>query len=158
MRSFRFFRSQLPKGASFLGIIPNLGLKPSEVYSAAASAGVLAGIIAAFPYIILVLLFSISIWLPQALMPGDKQQKMIGAYMAIAMLWFGWSSPAGVLLYWDVSSIWGVGQQQLTMTWMNRKKAAEELAAKSEKDTAKSASTEVSAKKPANKGKQGKKS
>ncbi len=91
--------------------------------------GPMAGIIAAFPYIILVLLFSVSIWLPQALMPGDKQQKMIGAYMAIAMLWFGWSSPAGVLLYWDVSSIWGVGQQQLTMTWMNRKKAADELAA-----------------------------
>ena len=91
-------------------------------------------------------------------MPGDKQQKMIGAYMAIAMLWFGWSSPAGVLLYWDVSSIWGVGQQQLTMAWMNRKKAADELAAQSEKAEAKSASAEVSAKKPANKGKQGKKS
>ena len=111
----------------------------------------MAGIIAALPYIILVLLFSVSIWLPQALMPGDKQQKMIGAYMAIAMLWFGWSSPAGVLLYWDVSSIWGVGQQQLTMTWMNRKKAADELAAQAEKDAAKTTSDKVSSKKPSNK-------
>ena len=71
--------------------------------------------------------------------------------MAIAMLWFGWSSPAGVLLYWDVSSIWGVGQQQLTMTWMNRKKAAEELAEKTVKDGAKTSSEEVTSKKPANK-------
>ena len=42
-------------------------------------------------------------------MPGDKQQKMIGGYMAIVMLYFGWISPAGVLLYWDVSSIFGRG-------------------------------------------------
>jgi YidC/Oxa1 family membrane protein insertase len=150
---FQVLRTQLPAGASFLGIIPNLSLMPKQVYSAAAAAGggPMAGIIAALPYIVLVILFSVSIWLPQALMPGDKQQKQIGAYMAIAMLWFGWSSPAGVLLYWDVSSIWGVGQQQLTMTWMNRKKAADELAEKAEKDSAKTASEQVSSKKPSNK-------
>jgi YidC/Oxa1 family membrane protein insertase len=149
---FSVLRTRLPEGASFLGIIPNLGDAPRAVYTAAAAngAGPLAGILAALPYIILVILFSVSIWLPQALMPGDKQQKMIGAYMAIAMLWFGWTSPAGVLLYWDVSSIWGVAQQQLTMSWMNRKKAADELAAKAEKDNAKSASEQVSSKKPSN--------
>jgi YidC/Oxa1 family membrane protein insertase len=150
---FQVLRTQLPSGASFLGIIPNLSLMPKQVYATAAASGggPMAGIIAALPYIILVILFSVSIWLPQALMPGDKQQKMIGAYMAIAMLWFGWSSPAGVLLYWDISSIWGVGQQQLTMTWMNRKKAADELAEKTQKDNAKAASEEVSSKKPSNK-------
>ena len=148
-----------PEVPSFLVIISNLTLKPSEVYfKAAHTGGFFAGVLAALPYLILVLLFSISIWLPQALMPGDKQQKMIGAYMAVAMLWFGWSSPAGVLLYWDVSSIWGVGQQQLTMMWMNRKQAADELAAKAEKADAKSTSDEVSTKKPANKGKSAKKS
>ena len=148
---FQVLRTQLPSGASFLGIIPNLGEAPQAVYKAHAGGGPIAGIIAAFPYIILVILFSVSIWLPQALMPGDKQQKTIGAYMAIAMLWFGWSSPAGVLLYWDASSIWGVAQQQLTMTWMNKKKAADELAAKAEKDSEKSANQEVSSKKPSNK-------
>jgi YidC/Oxa1 family membrane protein insertase len=149
---FSVLRTRLPEGASFLGIIPNLGDAPQAVYKAAASgAGPVAGVIAALPYIILVILFSVSIWLPQALMPGDKQQKMIGAYMAIAMLWFGWTSPAGVLLYWDVSSIWGVAQQQLTMTWMNRKKAADELAAKADKLSAKSAGEQVSSKKPSNK-------
>ncbi len=142
-----------PEVPSFLGIIPNLSLEPKQVYAVAAAAGggPMAGIIAALPYIILVILFSVSIWLPQALMPGDKQQKQIGAYMAIAMLWFGWSSPAGVLLYWDVSSIWGVGQQQLTMTWMNRKKAADELAEKADKENAKSAGEQIASKKPSNK-------
>ena len=72
------------------------------------------------PYILLVLLFAVSIWLPQALMPGDKQQKMIGGYMAVVMLYFGWISPAGVLLYWDVSSIFGLAQQQITMSVTKR--------------------------------------
>lgn len=149
---FAVLRNQLPQGATFLGIIPNLGQAPEAVYKAAAqTGGPMGGIIVALPYIILVVLFSVSIWLPQALMPGDKQQKMIGAYMAIAMLWFGWTSPAGVLLYWDVSSIWGVAQQQLTMTWINRKKAADELAEKIEKELEKAASQEVSSKKPSNK-------
>ena len=153
---FTVLRGKLPAGAAFLGIIPNLSRMPSQVYSAAAdTGGVLAGIGAALPYIILVLLFSVSIWLPQALMPGDKQQKTIGAWMAIVMLWFGWSSPAGVLLYWDVSSIWGVAQQQLTMSWMNRKKAADELAAQAAKDEA---IAEKLASKKATSGKQGKKS
>jgi YidC/Oxa1 family membrane protein insertase len=53
-------------------------------------------------------------------MPGDKQQKMIGGYMAVVMLFFGWTAPAGVLLYWDVSSIWGVAQQQLMMASLKR--------------------------------------
>ena len=154
---FQVLRTKLPSGASFLGIIPNLGEAPKAVYAQyAAVGGPLSGVTHALPYIILVILFSVSIWLPQALMPGDKQQKMIGAYMAIAMLWFGWTSPAGVLLYWDVSSIWGVAQQQLTMSWMNKKKAADELAEKAAKLEAKSASDEVSSKKPSNK--QGKKS
>lgn len=150
---FSVLRNQLPKGATFLGIIPNLGEAPRAVYTAAAATGgVMGGILVALPYIILVVLFSVSIWLPQALMPGDKQQKMIGAYMAIAMLWFGWTSPAGVLLYWDVSSIWGVVQQQMTMTWMNRKKAADELAEKIEKELERAAAAdEVSSKKPSNK-------
>jgi YidC/Oxa1 family membrane protein insertase len=45
---------------------------------------------------------------------------MIGAYMAVVMLWFGWLAPAGVLLYWDMSSLWGIAQQQLTMAAMKR--------------------------------------
>ena len=149
----RSLPQRLPAGTtiSFLSIIPNLAVAPKQVYfDFAKSGGAMSGISHAFPYIVLVILFSVSIWLPQALMPGDKQQKMIGAYMAIAMLWFGWSSPAGVLLYWDVSSIFGVAQQQLTMSWMNKKKAADEIAEKNAAKEPKSTEEQVEAKKPSN--------
>ena len=36
------------------------------------------------------------------------------------MLFIGWSAPAGVLLYWDVSSILGIVQQQITQNAVKR--------------------------------------
>jgi len=104
----------------FFFLIPDIAKTPAMVFSA-------QGLLAAIPYILLVVLFGLSVWLPQFLMPGEKQQKMIGAYMAIVMLWFGWSAPAGVLLYWDVSSIWGVAQQQIMMASMKRAHADDEI-------------------------------
>jgi len=102
----------------FFFLIPDIAKTPKMVFAAQGPA-------AAIPYVLLVVLFGLSVWLPQALMPGEKQQKMIGAYMAVVMLWFGWSAPAGVLLYWDVSSIWGVAQQQIMMSSMKRAHADE---------------------------------
>ena len=127
----------------FYMIIPDIAKTPKMVFET-------HNYVALIPYVLLVILFAVSIWLPQALMPGDKQQKMIGGYMAIVMLWFGWVSPAGVLLYWDVSSIWGVVQQQITMSVTKREMAAAEPepAVSKKGATAKDA---VAQKKPANK-------
>ena len=138
---------------TFYHIIPNIALTPQAVWNT-------HNYVMAIPYILLVLLFAVSVWLPQALMPGDKQQKMIGGYMAIAMLWFGWVSPAGVLLYWDVSSIWGIAQQQITMSITKRELAAAEGAAKSEKPKKGVTKPEeqVASKKPSNKASQKKRS
>jgi YidC/Oxa1 family membrane protein insertase len=36
---------------------------------------------------------------------------MIGLYMAVMMLFFGWSVPAGVLVYWVTSSVLQLVQQ-----------------------------------------------
>jgi YidC/Oxa1 family membrane protein insertase len=123
----------------FLFLIPDIAKTPAMVFKVSPTQ--------AIPYIILVVLFGLSVWLPQALMPGERQQKMIGAYMAIVMLWFGWSAPAGVLLYWDVSSIWGVAQQQATMKAMKRSHADEEaelaLEDKQSKKSKKSAKKEA---------------
>jgi len=130
---------------TFYNIIPDISMTPQAVWATHNYA-------AAIPYLLLVILFAVSIWLPQALMPGDKQQKMIGGYMAIVMLWFGWVSPAGVLLYWDISSIWGVAQQQITMSMTKRELEAAAPAEKSGKKKDSDASDEVAAKKPANKG------
>ena len=51
---------------------------------------------------------------------SDKQAKTMGAFMAIFMLWIAWKSPAGVLLYWVVSSLIGVVQQIVTQNMMQK--------------------------------------
>lgn len=104
---------------SFFGIIPDLTHSPATIFKT-------GNFVDLIPYVILVAIFGLSIWLPQAMMPGEKSQKMIGLYMAVFMLFIGWSAPAGVLLYWDVSSILGIGQQQLTQNAVKRALGSEE--------------------------------
>ncbi|NTU70503.1 MAG: YidC/Oxa1 family membrane protein insertase [Coriobacteriia bacterium] len=136
---------------TFYGIIPDISKTPAAVWAS-------HDYITFIPYILLVILFAVSIWLPQALMPGDKQQKMIGGYMAVIMLYFGWVSPAGVLLYWDVSSLFGIAQQQLTMSVTKRdlekfeKDVADAKAAEKAAKKAGGATDALAGKKPANTG------
>lgn len=73
------------------------------------------------PYLILLLVFAGATFLPMILQqlnaPNSQQRRqtlMISAFMSVFMLFIGWSSPAGVLLFWGVSSLIGVAQQQLT--------------------------------------------
>lgn len=130
---------------TFYHIVPDLAKTAQSMWTP-------HGLLAFIPYLLLVLLFGVSVWLPQALMPGDRQQKMIGGYMAIFMLWIGWISPAGVLLYWDVSSLWGLAQQQITMGITKRELAdAGASAATDQRTKSDSASKAVADKKPANK-------
>jgi YidC/Oxa1 family membrane protein insertase len=91
-------------------IIPDLTLAPQVVFSE-------QGLATAIPYLTLVVLFGLSVWLPQQLMPGENQQKQIGLIMAVMMLYFGWISPAGVLLYWVTSSMIGLIQQQIQLRY-----------------------------------------
>jgi YidC/Oxa1 family membrane protein insertase len=98
-------------------ILPDLTLPPSAIYNE-------AGLITAIPYLALVVLFGLSVWLPQQLMPGEAQQKRTAMIMAVMMLYFGWISPAGVLLYWVTSSIIGLAQQQLTLKFYAQKEGA----------------------------------
>jgi YidC/Oxa1 family membrane protein insertase len=131
---------------TFYQIIPDVAKTPQMVWNT-------GNYLSAIPYILLVVLFGVSVWLPQALMPGDKQQKQIGGFMAIFMLYFGWVSPAGVLLYWDISSIWGLAQQQITMSITKRELAALEPApaAGKKKGASSGAKDAVAEKKPSNK-------
>ncbi len=77
------------------------------------------------PYIILIGLFSLSIYIPQMMTTQDPQQRRIGLIMAVMFLWFGWFAPAGVMLYWVTSSAWQVAQQWITMRMMNSPEGAE---------------------------------
>jgi YidC/Oxa1 family membrane protein insertase len=70
------------------------------------------GLIAAIPYFLLVALFGASMLLPILINKNtERQQLIMTGVMSIMMIWFGAIAPAGVLLYWDASSLLGVAQQ-----------------------------------------------
>lgn len=124
---FTVLRDRLPADAHFLTILSSLASSPATIFAN-------EGIVACIPYIIFVILFGVLTFLPMYLQQNQNQMtKTMGIVMTVMMLFFGWSSPAGVLLYWVVSSAWGVIQQQLIFKRTNDKakeKAAAELATK----------------------------
>ncbi|TDB38090.1 MAG: YidC/Oxa1 family membrane protein insertase [Actinobacteria bacterium] len=100
-------------------ILPDLTSTPQKMFES-------GGIVAALPYAILVVMFGLSILVPQLMQPGtDKSQRNIAVYMSLMMLWFGWVSPAGVLVYWVTSSVLQIGQQWLLQKAYARKEGAE---------------------------------
>jgi YidC/Oxa1 family membrane protein insertase len=106
--------------ATFYNLIPDLSVSPSMVFAS-------DGVPAVIPYILLVLLFGVSMVIPLLINKSRERQTLImTAVMAVVMLFFGWSVPAGVLLYWDVSSLLGVGQQALSRRLLEKKDAEKE--------------------------------
>ena len=106
-------------------ILPDLTKMPQQIWAAGMTAGgVGTALLQVLPYAIFVILFGVSVWLPQYLMTTDPTQRKTGTYMALFMLYIGWVSPAGVLLYWVTSSAWQVGQQLLTQRIMARSEGA----------------------------------
>jgi YidC/Oxa1 family membrane protein insertase len=106
--------------ATFYGVIRDLTVGPSTVLAE-------HGIGPAIPYIILLLLFSVSMLVPILInKTKDRNQLIMFGVMAALMLWFGWTMPAGVLLYWDATSLIGVGQQFVSKKMLDAKDAAQE--------------------------------
>lgn len=110
---------------SFYNILPNLQASP------ASSIGEGFGVAA--PYLIALVLFAVLTLIPQLWMSrnqtGQQAQtmRMTAVVMTIMMLWIGWGLPAGVLLYYDVSSLWQVAQQLfVTQKVIDKAKAEEE--------------------------------
>jgi YidC/Oxa1 family membrane protein insertase len=97
----------------FLFLIADITKSPQMVFSA--GGGFLHVALVVLPYATLVVLFGLSIWLPQQMLTKDKQQQRVGLYMSVFMLYIGWVSPAGVLLYWVTSSAWQVAQQAIML-------------------------------------------
>lgn len=109
----------------FYHLVPDLTLTPATSLE--------QGVITFIPYIILLLIFAGATFAPMLLQqrnqPDSQQKKqtlITSGIMTIFMLWIGWGSPAGVLLFWGVSSLFGVAQQQLTMAELRRKDKEEE--------------------------------
>lgn len=122
---FSVLRDHIPAEASFFDILPSLADNAGAVLSS-------SGFVASIPYIIFVILFGILTFLPMYLQQNSNSMtKGMGAVMTIMMLFVGWSSPAGVVLYWVTSSAWAVIQQQLIF-----KKKKDEVAAEQAKQMA----------------------
>jgi YidC/Oxa1 family membrane protein insertase len=98
----------------FYHLVPDLTLTPASSLS--------QGFLTFLPYLILLLVFAGATFAPMILQQRNvadanqrRQTLIMSAFMTVFMLWIGWGSPAGVLLFWGVSSLFGVFQQQITM-------------------------------------------
>ena len=118
-------------GYNFLNIIADLTVSPVTALS--------EGIMTFIPYIILLLLFAGLTFAPMLIQQrgqkGQQHQQMVimAVIMTAMMLFIGWSSPAGVLLFWATSSLFGVIQQQVTTRMLKKEDAeTEELVVKAE--------------------------
>lgn len=106
----------------FYSLVPSLVTRPSEAFA--------QGFGTFVPYLILMVIFAGATFLPMILMqmgqkdnPQRKQTMIMCAVMSVFMLWISWGSPAGVLLFWGVSSLIAVGQQQISMRIMKKRDA-----------------------------------
>lgn len=98
----------------FYHLVPDLTLTPASSLS--------QGFLTFLPYLILLLVFAGATFAPMILQQRNvadanqrRQTLIMSAFMTVFMLWIGWGSPAGVLLFWGVSSLFGFFQQQITM-------------------------------------------
>ena len=112
---------------SFYNIVPDLVISPSIAFP--------NGFGTFIPYLVLMLLFAGATFAPMVLMqmgqkenPQRNQTLIMSAVMSVFMLFISWTSPVGVLLFWGVSSLIGVAQQQVSMRIMKQRdvQAAEE--------------------------------
>ena len=110
---------------SFYNILPSLLDSPATMWA--------TGPVEFAPYGILLLLFAFATFLPTVLQqrgsdnPQKNQTMIMVAIMSIIMLFVGWNSPAGVLLFWATTSVFAVAQQTITMSILKREdKLAEE--------------------------------
>ena len=119
-----YFPDAKELGFSFFNILPNLTTTPAQAFA--------EGIGGAIPYIVALLLFAVLTFIPQLYMSRNQtgaqaqSMKMMSVVMGFMMLFMGWGLPAGVLLYYDVSSLWQVVQQIFVTQRVIEKAKAEE--------------------------------
>ena len=112
---------------TFYNLVPSLTETPSGAFS--------QGIVAFIPYLVLMLIFAGATFFPMIQMqlknkdnPQRNQTLIMAVVMSLFMLWISWGSPAGVLLFWGVSSLIGIAQNQFTLRRCRRQDAEAEAA------------------------------
>lgn len=80
------------------------------------------GIISALPYLLLVVLMGVTTWYQQKQMqaasPGGQQAQQMQAFakiMPIMLMFFAFTFPSGVVVYWLTTNVWTIGQQRLML-------------------------------------------
>lgn len=109
----------------FYNILPDLSVSVSDMVS--------EGFLAALPYVVALGLFGVLSLIPSLLSANNQTGEQAATtrwtalIMAVLMIFIGWNLPAGVLLYYDVSSGWQVVQQIfITQRVTDQAKAEEE--------------------------------
>lgn len=99
---------------SFYNIVPNLIMTPAVAFENSFRTFV--------PYLILMIIFAVATFIPMILQQFQNKESstrnqtlLMGVFMTIFMLWVSWGSPAGVLIFWGVSSLIGIAQNQFTL-------------------------------------------
>jgi hypothetical protein len=98
-----------------------LGQAPEATRDLALSCG--SGLGSALPYLVLVLLMGFTTWYQQKQMqarqdpnsPQNAQMQMFGRIMPIMLMFFAFTFPTGVVLYWLTTNLWTIGQQRLML-------------------------------------------
>lgn len=110
----------------FYNVVPDLIATPHEMWAT-------GGFMPALPYVILLIIFAVATFVPmllQQIQNKNQQQNnsmmIMMVFMTIMMLFIGWSSPAGVLLFWGVSSLLAIAQQQISLRIIKKKDREEE--------------------------------
>ncbi|HVL65104.1 MAG TPA: YidC/Oxa1 family membrane protein insertase [Actinomycetota bacterium] len=84
------------------------------------------GIVASWPYLLLVVLMGVTTWYQQKQMqasrgpgaandPTAKQMQMMGKIMPVMLMFFAYTFPLGVVLYWLTTNVWTIGQQRIIL-------------------------------------------
>ena len=113
----------------FYWLVPDLVLTPNQALS--------EGFGTFVPYLILLAIFAGATFLPSFITsmkakdsPSRTTTLVTAVIMTIMMVFIGWGTPAGVLLFWGTSSLLGIAQQQISQAILkhqDEKAEAEEV-------------------------------
>lgn len=81
------------------------------------------GVVSALPYLVLVLLMGVTTWYQQKQMqanqdqssPQAAQMQMFAKIMPVMLMFFAFSFPTGVVLYWLTTNVWTIVQQRIVL-------------------------------------------
>lgn len=105
---------------TFYNLVPNLLISPAEALG--------QGFGTFVPYLILLLIFAGLTFLPVLLQqrqqpnnPQAGQMKIMMLVMTAFMLFIGWTTPGGVLLFWGTSSVLAIIQSQGSLAILRKR-------------------------------------